>query len=1097
VPTDLKVTIDANAASLERELRRTYRSMEQLENQLRRDQASLQQWEDRQARALQGMGRGMVAFGAAALAGLGLATHAAMQWESAWAGVRKTTSGTPAEMAALERELRNLARTLPATHQEIAGIAEAAGQLGVARQDISAFTRVMVMLGETTNLTADEAATSIAQMMNVMQTAPRDVGRLAAALVDLGNNGASTERDILELAKRIAGAGQVVGLSEAEVLSFANAIASVGIEAEAGGSSISRVMITIADSVASGGDALDEFARVSGMSAEEFARAFRDDPAAAIAAFIGGLGDISAAGGNVFAVLDQLGLGEIRVRDGLLRLSGAGDLLTESLARGNAAWEANTALVAEAEKRFDTAEAKVQIAKNALVDLAIDVGGVILPAVAGLADGVADVANFLADLPGPVKTVATILGAVAGTASLAAGAFLLLAPRIAAARDLFLDFARSHKVAAGAMITAGQAAAIAGGMLMIAAAIEAAYQASLDTATGVGEMTEALLKLRQGDVTSSIDKLIEKRNELADRNMWADIVLGTLTMSRGWDGTRKAADELANELEAVDAALTQLVQSGETEAAAQAARALGEAWEASGGNAESLMERLPDYRDALKSASAQQELAAETAGPLEDSLVTLATQFGLTGEDAAKAAQEMLDAWGDAAAEFIDFAGAYDQALAVKEAAERETAEATAAATDDATDSWEDFVGDVAVTVDEYLDELDRQVQAQIDWEKNLLTIAGRVPDELFNELVKAGPKGADAVAMFAQMTNEELARATAAWERKTQEGAGAIARRLAEAGPVLATIANTHGQKVASSIAAGMAKNGTTVYEEAKRQGVNIDKGVGTGRTRVVPISPRVAEGSIAALNKKLQAALTARYIDVHFRYREPAGGAGGAGGFGEPVGLFPAPGGAGRYRITQGSHDGGAIDYAMPVGTPLYAPYAGLLTTTDLGNRSYGKYYSLSGSGYYSLGAHLSQIRADGYVARGARIGASGDTGNSTGPHLHYLIRRYHGGGLVDGIGGWGDEVPAILQLGERVLSRQQNRVWSALEDALGRRFAQPVLPTAGDSSRGITVYAQVSPWDARVPGLMQAVRAAAEQVVNDLRTELKMASVRGGAA
>jgi TP901 family phage tail tape measure protein len=1050
VPTDLRVTIDANAASLEREVRRAYRSMEQLENQLRRDQAALQQWEDRQARALQGMGRGMVAFGAATLVGLGLATKAAMDWETAWAGVRKTTEGTPAEMAALERELRQLARTLPATHKEIAAVAEAAGQLGVAREDITAFTRTMIMLGETTNLSADEAATSIAQMMNVMQTAPQDVGRLASALVELGNNGASTERDILELAKRIAGAGQVVGLSEAEVLSFANAIASVGIEAEAGGSSISRVMITIADSVASGGDALDEFARISGMSAEEFARAFREDPAAAITAFVTGLGEINAAGGNVFATLEDLGLGEIRVRDALLRLSGAGDVLTQSLADGNRAWQENTALVEEAQKRFDTAEARIAIARNALVDLAIDVGSVILPAVADLASGVADVANFFSDLPGPVKTVATILAAIAGSASLAAGAFLLLAPRIAAARDLFLDFARSNRVAAGAMITAGHAAAIASGILMIAAAMELAYQASLDTATGVGEMTDALLRLRSGTATEAIDRLIEKRKALADASPWQDIILGFNAGGLAFGETRKAADELSNELESVDQALAALVQSGETEAAAEAAAALGRAWEASGGDADRLMERLPEYRDALKGVSVQQQLATETAGPMEDSLVTLATQFGLTGEDAAKAAQEMLDAWAEAAGDFIDFVGAYDTALAAKEEAERDTAEATAEATKDAGDSWEDFVGDVALTVDEYLAELDRQVQAQVDWEKNLLTIAGRVPQKMFDELVKMGPKGAQAVELMSRMTNEELAQAVAAWERKTGEGANAIARRLAEAAPVLASIAKSHGQKVANEIAAGMAKNGTTVYEEAKRQGLNITRGVGTSRT--VTFYSKISKAALDRVSEQLNAAARSRFVNF-----TPTGGAAPAGGFGEPVGLFPAPGGSSRYHITQGPHDGGALDYAMPIGTPLYAPYSGFLNVTDLGGRSYGKFYTLAGSGYYSLGAHLDRFgRGDGYVSRGAHIGASGSTGNSTGPHLHYLIRRMHGGGLVDGIGGWGDEVPAILQLGERVLSRSQARVWSALEDVLGRRFAQPALPVPGAGGHGTAAAA-----------------------------------------
>ncbi|MEW2011414.1 phage tail tape measure protein, partial [Microbacterium sp. NPDC078814] len=208
--------------------------------------------------AFERVGQGLVLTGTALTAIAALSVKAAIDWETAWAGVTKTVDGNEQQMAELEDGLRSLAQTLPATHQEIAAVAEAAGQLGVAREDVVDFTKTMIDLSETTNLTADEAATSIAQLMNVMQTTPEDVDNLGAALVALGNDGASTERDIIQMAQRIAGAGRVVGLTEAQVLGFANALASVGIEAEAGGSAISRIMTDIAMSVSNGGEKLDE-----------------------------------------------------------------------------------------------------------------------------------------------------------------------------------------------------------------------------------------------------------------------------------------------------------------------------------------------------------------------------------------------------------------------------------------------------------------------------------------------------------------------------------------------------------------------------------------------------------------------------------------------------------------------------------------------------------------------------------------------------------------------------------------------------------------------------------------------------------------------
>jgi TP901 family phage tail tape measure protein len=387
---------------------------------------------ERQMQAADRLGRGMLIAGAAIAAGIGLAARAAIQWESAWAGVAKTVNGSDQELAALEEDLRELARTLPATHQEIAAVAEAAGQLGVATEDIANFTEVMIGLGEATNLTADEAATSIAQLMNVMGTAPDEVDNLASALVELGNNGASTERDIIQMAQRIAGAGSIVGASEADVLALANALSSAGIEAEAGGSAISRVMVDMATSVNEGGEKLDLFAQVAGKSSDEFASAWRSDPVAALNLFVQGLGRMNAAGGDVFGTLEQLSLSEVRTRDALLRLSSAGDLLTSSLDDGARAWEENTALLEEVERRYGTTESKIAVARNQLNDFAIDIGSKLLPALGEIVQTIGFVADLFGDLPGPIQAVLGVLGAVSAAILLAGGAALVAVPRVVA-----------------------------------------------------------------------------------------------------------------------------------------------------------------------------------------------------------------------------------------------------------------------------------------------------------------------------------------------------------------------------------------------------------------------------------------------------------------------------------------------------------------------------------------------------------------------------------------------------------------------------------------------------------------------------------------
>jgi TP901 family phage tail tape measure protein len=286
-------------------------------------------------------------------------------------------------MAGLEGQLRQMARTLPESHDEIAAVAEAAGQLGVETGDVAGFTEVMVKLGETTNLTADQAATEIAQISNVMGTMARDgvdgAARFGSALVALGNNGASTEADILSMASRIAGAAKVVGMTEGDLLGVSNALASVGIEAEAGGTALSNVLIDMSKAVATGSDDLQGFADVAKMSADGFSTAFKDRPAAAVAAFTRGLARIQASGGDVFTTLSDLGQSDVRVTSALLKMAGAGTLFSDSLDLGAKAITNTNALNAEFAKRLDTTASKIQIARNNVRDAAITIGTSLAP----------------------------------------------------------------------------------------------------------------------------------------------------------------------------------------------------------------------------------------------------------------------------------------------------------------------------------------------------------------------------------------------------------------------------------------------------------------------------------------------------------------------------------------------------------------------------------------------------------------------------------------------------------------------------------------------------------------------------------------------
>lgn len=341
---------------------------------------------DRARRSALMLGAGLTAGVTLPLVGIGTAAaRAAIEWESAFAGVRKTVDATEEQFDAIARGLRDLATGAsgsPVAGLEnaavtLAGVAEAAGQLGIAQEHLLEFTETMAMLGMATNMTAEEAAFSLAQFANITQMSMTDIDRLGATIVALGNNSATTESDIVAFAQRLAGAGSTAGMTEANILALGAAMASVGINAEAGGTAMTQVMNSLTRAVAQGGAELEAFASISGLSAEEFARGWENEPIAALEAFIQGLGQMNNT--EQVLALDELGLSGIRVADTLRRLAGASDLLSSSISLANDAWDENSALMTEAAQRAATTESQLNMLSNNLREIGITVGTILLP----------------------------------------------------------------------------------------------------------------------------------------------------------------------------------------------------------------------------------------------------------------------------------------------------------------------------------------------------------------------------------------------------------------------------------------------------------------------------------------------------------------------------------------------------------------------------------------------------------------------------------------------------------------------------------------------------------------------------------------------
>ena len=181
----------------------------------------------------------------------------AVDYESAFAGVKKTTDATDEEFQVLYNDLLKISETTPTGFVEAAEIMEMAGQLGVAKEQLSQFTETYIALQAATNIQGEEGAADLARFLNVTEKTTANVDKVGGVIVALGNNFATTENEILSMATRMGATADLAGFSSAEILAFSAALSSVGINAEAGGSAAGKLMKKMQLAAEVGGKAQD------------------------------------------------------------------------------------------------------------------------------------------------------------------------------------------------------------------------------------------------------------------------------------------------------------------------------------------------------------------------------------------------------------------------------------------------------------------------------------------------------------------------------------------------------------------------------------------------------------------------------------------------------------------------------------------------------------------------------------------------------------------------------------------------------------------------------------------------------------------------
>lgn len=322
------------------------------------------------------------------------------EFETGLVGVGKTTGMTGDDLKGFGDDIAKMSSVIPVSTKDLLGLSETAGQLGIhGKKDLLEFTRVMAEMGSATNLAGEEGAKQMARFANVMGIdVGKNIRQVGNSVVRLGNNFATSEAEIMNMSSRLAASSRLVGITTPNVLGLATAMSAVGIEAEAGGTAMSTVMTKVDKAVASGGEKLQNFAKVAGMSAEDFAAKWKSKPTEALEDLMKGLDSASKSGGNMNQILDMLGIKGVRESNAVKSLAQNHELLSEAIKQSNDAYNYGNDLAEEAAAAWDTLHAKLTTLKNTFGNIAKDIFSIVAPALKDIVDKVNEFAKKWFDL---------------------------------------------------------------------------------------------------------------------------------------------------------------------------------------------------------------------------------------------------------------------------------------------------------------------------------------------------------------------------------------------------------------------------------------------------------------------------------------------------------------------------------------------------------------------------------------------------------------------------------------------------------------------------------------------------------------------------
>ncbi|WP_165909031.1 MULTISPECIES: phage tail tape measure protein [unclassified Rathayibacter] len=768
---------------------------------------------ERQRQAMTDVGGQAAIMGGVVLAGVGVAIAKFVEFDKSMSEVQASTHESASGMADLRDAALEAGASTVFSATEAANAIDELAKAGVSTADITGGALSGALdLASAGGLAVADAAATAATAMTIFNKTGAEVPHIADLLAAGAGKAQGSVDDLSQALNQGGLVASQAGFSIEETTGTLAAFASAGLLGSDAGTSLKTAILAMQNPTDKSKGLMEKYG-ISVYDAQGKMRGMTEIAGQLEQAFIG---KTDAERDSTLATI----FGSDAVRAASVLYTQGADGIQEWIDKTD---DSGYAAITAATK-LDNLAGDVEYLQGAIDTGLIQAGSGANEVLREMVQRATDVADGIGQIPAPVLSTGLALAGTVGGFALLGGSLLVGAVRVGEMRrnlvTLNKEMPRTAKFAAGAAKGLGAIAAVTTAATVLSAIATAGFEG----AAGLEETAKAAKSL-EGLNTLFSD--LDGASEVRDLGSALDVVLGddmnsninrfVSSVNQAFGGPiQDGVQATRDQFEGLDSNLRALVEGGAADTAAEQFDRIAQAAIDQGYSVEQVKDMFPQYADALIGAE-------ESSGGLATTTETLSAgieQVATMSEEAQKALDDWREEVVKADGSFFSITGAVDDLITKQ----KEYATSTADATEDAGDSWEDYYDGVSFNLDEYLAGLQEQIDAQTNWEANLVSLSGRVSKSTLDYLIGLGEEGAPIVAALFAGTDEQIASFESKLSQGGVDGGYAIAGALENSAPVIAAAGEQLGQQTADEISRKLAEGTSTVQEIIDEYGLIVE---------------------------------------------------------------------------------------------------------------------------------------------------------------------------------------------------------------------------------------------------------------------------------